>query len=583
MSKPYFHHFLSRPVPTFPALSNRQKWAWHLLAGVTIGFGLNYIYWRWSQSLNPDAIGFSVLVASLETFVLFGTLLFFYDIWDEPDSLGGGKCVPLPASKTKTQQDIKVDVFITTFDEETALVEPTILATKSLQPVPGVSVEIFVLDDGHRADMSKLAQRHGVGYFARKGNRGFKAGNLSNALMQTDGAFFVICDADTLLQPTFLKNTLGYFDDPKVSWVQTPHWFYDVASGQSWENACARWSGFLAKPVALVLRLLTGRTVAIKDHYLVDSAIFFDVIQRRRDRHNASFCCGAGSIHRREAVFENALREKANTLKSLQKIDFAGGGSALTSRTYLQLFKFHVSEDLFTSIQAHANGWKSVYHPNIEARMLSPWSAKAWAVQRLKYAGGTFDILLNANPLFKSGLHWTKKIHYLATFWSYVSSLVLLFLLLAPVVSLLTGLAPIKANSVTYFMHLLPVLIANELAMNATSKGYSHNAARILQVGTLFIQLRALCLVLRGCAPKFPATPKTPNRMTELRYSLPNIALLSVLLLSAVWGLACFFRGFEAYTATFLTMNIFWIFWAASALGRVIYATSIAPKLPVSS
>jgi hypothetical protein len=71
--------------------------------------------------------------------------------------------------------------------------------------------------------------------------------------------------------------------------------------------------------------------------------------------------------------------------------------------------------------------------------------------------------------------------------------------------------------------------------------------------------------------------------MTELRYSLPNIALLSVLLLSAAWGIACFLRGVEAYTATFLTMNIFWIFWAASALGRVIYATSIAPKWPVSA
>src|SRR3712207_7809011 len=35
----------------------------------------------------------------------------------------------------------------------------------------------------------------------------------------------------------------------------------------------------------------------------------FDVILRRRNWANASFCCGAGSIHRREAVMEAALRQ----------------------------------------------------------------------------------------------------------------------------------------------------------------------------------------------------------------------------------------------------------------------------------
>ncbi|MCB4379810.1 hypothetical protein FZX02_04935 [Synechococcus sp. MU1644] len=117
----------------------------------------------------------------------------------------------------------------------------------------------------------------------------------------------------------------------------------------------------------------------------------------------------------------------------------------------------------------HDAGWTSVYHPHVEARMLSPWSMSAWAAQRFKYAGGTFDIAVWDNPVFRRGLTWRHKLHYGATFWSYFSTLWAPILLLAPVVSLLTGLAPVRAYSSEFFQHFLPAVVLGELAMLAAA------------------------------------------------------------------------------------------------------------------
>jgi len=42
--------------------------------------------------------------------------------------------------------------------------------------------------------------------------------------------------------------------------------------------------------------------------------MFYDIIQRRRNWANASFCCGAGSVHRREAVMESALKAYSKSI-----------------------------------------------------------------------------------------------------------------------------------------------------------------------------------------------------------------------------------------------------------------------------
>lgn len=578
--QPYFSAFSGVNPPELAPLSSREKSAWHLMAGVTIGFGLWYLHWRWTASLNPDAIVFSILIAGCETVAFVGTALFFFDIWDEGDT----EQPPPPQTRKVVgldgDGDITVDVFVTSFDEEISIVEPTLTAARALRVPSGIRVKVFLLDDGNRPEMRQLATDTGVQYLYRVDNRGFKAGNLASALFQTGGDFIVICDADTRLFPSFLENTLGYFRDARVSWVQTPHWFYDLPPGSPWSDILVRKFGRWARYAAPLLEKVTGQKRCGADLFLSDPLLFFDVIQRRRNRNAASFCCGAGSIHRREAVFDNALCEQGAHLGQVTKAQSVASGKTLLKRLDLQPFRFHVSEDIFTSIQQHQKGWKSVYHPHIEARMLSPWSVSAWAVQKLKYAGGTFDIMLRANPLFRRGMPWRCKLHYMATFWSYLAILWLPILVLAPAYSLLTGYAPMVSYSPEFFAHILPVLIANELAMSLACKGNNIAAGRVLSIGTLDIQWRAFLQVLGGQKPHFPPTPKTPVISTSFRHAAPNLVLLVFLWAAVAYGGWKYVLGADSYSTGFFWVNLFWVLWVSLALGRVVICALSKPMMP---
>lgn len=581
---PYFREFENRRPPVRFAMSPKRVRWWQFLAGLTIGFSVWYLHWRWTSSLNADALIFSILVATAETLFFIGTLIFFHDIWAEGDT---DKKRP-PSCRRDVGADtagpVCVDVFITTFDEDVEIVKPTIVDAKNLQVPKNVVLNIWILDDGRRAEFHRLSQDMGVGYFQRTDNRGFKAGNLKNALLQTSGDFIVICDADTRVFPRFLENTLGYFRDPNVAWVQTPHWFYDIPEGVEWrdkfESKLPHWTPlWVTASLAWFCEKLSGQTHVGRDPMLSEPAIFFDVIQRRRNRNGASFCCGAGSVHRREALLQVGLQRYGSVT--------ANGSETGCLLADFEPFKFHVSEDIYTSILLHSDpeaNWKSVYHPDVESRMLSPWTIDAWTTQKLKYAGGTFDIMLKDNPIFNRGMSWQAKLHYLATFWSYLSILWMPIMMFAPVFSLFTGWAPVDAYSLAFFAHILPVLIVSEIAMVVGCKGHNVNVGRLLSVGGFAINLRALVLVLMGKRPKFPATPKTPV-FSDDRFSrvVPNVFVLALMISSVGFGLWAQSAHVAGYSSSFLLVNIIWIAWNSIGHFRMIAIAMWRPDTPQSA
>lgn len=580
---PYFAAFLHRTPDRVSDFGGAARHLWHLAAGVTIGLGLWYLHWRWTASLNPEAWAFSLAVVLAETLAFVGMLLFYFNIWDEGDTPRR----PPPDSRAvaglEGDGDILVDIFITTYDEGPEIVGPSITAAKALHVPPGIRFHVHVLDDGARPEMRALCQHSEVGYLARRDNRGFKAGNLANALFATEGDFVVICDADTQVFPTFLAETLGYFRDPNVAWVQTPHWFFDIPEGEPWGDWLTRVLGRRARILAPLVRRVTGRPRVGADPFLSEPAMFFDVIQRRRNRHNASFCCGAGSVHRREAIFHNALTEQGRKLMRTEKLASLVDVRPLLHRVDMQPFRYHVSEDIFTSLQQQSNGWKSVYHPEPLARMLSPWTMKAWATQKLKYAGGTYDIMFRTGLIFRRGLPWQTRLHYLATYWSYLGALWVPVLFLAPVVATVTGVAPVDAYSIEFFLHLLPLLACNELAMTLATKGHDIHAGRVLSLATLTIQWRALLQVVRGEKPHFPPTPKTPVVSDGLRHAMPNLVLLAVMGFAAAYGLWAHANGSEGHSLSLLVVNFFWMAINAVALVRITGAAFWRPRLPDGS
>ncbi|MBH0188679.1 MAG: glycosyltransferase [Nitrospira sp.] len=87
---------------------------------------------------------------------------------------------------------------------------------------------MYVLDDGHRDEAKQLAAALGCGYLRRPDRpRHAKAGNLNHALRMTDGDLVAVFDVDHIPARTFLKETIGFFNDPDVAFVQTPHHFYN--------------------------------------------------------------------------------------------------------------------------------------------------------------------------------------------------------------------------------------------------------------------------------------------------------------------------------------------------------------------
>jgi cellulose synthase (UDP-forming) len=275
-----------------------------------------------------------------------------------------------------------------------------------------MSISIHVLDDGGRENMKLVAYGEGVNYIIREGNVGFKAVNLRNAMEQTGGDFIVICDAVTRPLPTMLENTMGYFKDPSVAWVQTPQWFFDLPEGKPLDKVLEKYLSTPGSHLGKLIQKVIGPVQVGQDPFVNDPKIFYDVIQRRRNWCNAYFCCGAGSIHRREALMEAALKTYAEQLDSdvesiknkVMKItgekEIDQGLIDLVNQQSLMdneftPYRFHVSEDIYTSIILHSDSdrnWKSVLHPEVESKILSSQDLLTWTIQRFKYAGGTLDI-----------------------------------------------------------------------------------------------------------------------------------------------------------------------------------------------
>lgn len=240
---------------------------WTRLAVVlTVILGLNYVAWRWTDSLNWDAWWIAVPLVVAETYSLIDVMLFGMTVWQ----LKIRKGAPAPP------HDATVDVLITTYNEDLDMVMTTALAAQRIRHPHST----WILDDGARPELKALAEVHGLGYVTRSEDwtanvpRHAKAGNLNNALMVTHGEFLLILDADQIPEPDILEKTLGYFNNRRVALVQTPQYFSNVPT---------------------------------HDPLGSQAPLFYGPIQQGKDGWNAAFFCGSNAILRREALMQLGL------------------------------------------------------------------------------------------------------------------------------------------------------------------------------------------------------------------------------------------------------------------------------------
>jgi len=234
-----------------------------LIVVLTAIAGTNYVVWRWLASVNWDSWWIAVPLVLAETYSLIDSLLFGLGAW----RIRERSTAPPP------DPEATVDVLVTTYNEPLDLVMRTALAAKAIR----FPHSTWILDDGDRPELRRLAEAEGIGVILRSKAwtadvpRHAKAGNLNNALMVTEGEYLLILDADQVPHPEILHRTLGWFGDDDVALVQTPQWF--VNTPQS-------------------------------DPLGSQAPLFYGPIQQSKDGWNAAFFCGSNAILRREALMQ---------------------------------------------------------------------------------------------------------------------------------------------------------------------------------------------------------------------------------------------------------------------------------------
>jgi cellulose synthase (UDP-forming) len=599
----YFDKFEDRkPEPPLPYSPGIELLAQFFIT-MSLVIGGWYISWRWMHSLNYDALLYSLMLVLAETGAYIGLLLFSFNLWKTRD-VPSQSAPRLQADCERSgrgigdDEAVSVDVFFPTFDEEPELVRLSVQDAKKIRYPHPINICIHVLDDGKRESMAAMAAEEGVNYITRADNVGFKAGNLRHAMELTHGQFILICDADTRPFPTILENCMGYFRDPDVAWVQTPQWFYDIPEGTRLPEWLARYTGRAGRGIGSLIERVAGPITIGADPFVNDPKMFYDVLLRRRNWANAAFCCGAGSLHRREAVMESALRryaaavektflERANAIREVTRE--ANTDPALKRKMIqsvaqieeLTPYNFHVSEDIYTSIHLHSDPsrvWKSVQHPTVESKMLSPQDLLTWTLQRFKYAGGTLDIAANDDFLLRRGLSLKQRIMYLATIWSYLGGLWNVVFMLAPIIYLFTAIAPVSAYSADFYIHILPFLVLNEFASMFALWGLAGYKAKSNYLAFFPINLRAIWTVIKGREIKFPVTPKQRQEGNFCHLVLPQAIVIGLTAAGIVYAWSAFMWHNSNHSLAGVLVNTFWGLNNILALSGLVLAAFWKPE-----
>ena len=586
MKEFYFSKFENRKPYTAIQNNEYRTLLFQFTAILTVFFGVSYLIWRWRFSLNQDALWFAIPLALAETLSFIGTILAIINFWSYKDPEKKPPVHFLSEIENlygRTDRAIRIDIFIATYNEDVELVRYSIRdAKKIIYPFSDVQIKIYVLDDGRRdgrdtskQNMKQVALEENINYLTREHNSGYKAGNLKNALEQTNGDLFVIFDADTRPFPEFLKNTIGYFRNKKVAWVQTPQWFYDTTEP---EKLSARINSGLKiqnSKIKETINFLFGKININEDIFGNDPRLFYDVILRKRNYYNAAFCCGAGSLHRREAVLNLALKDFAD--QTIKKNSIEKKISLLKNE--LTPFKYHASEDIYTSIMLHAdkeNKWESIQHPDIECKMLSTQDLDSWVKQHQRYAEGSLDIAFTDNPLFKKGLSLCQRICYFNTIWSYFSPLWIIIFLISPIIFFYTLALPMQAYNFDFFKHFLIFQILNTIAFTLGCWGIETKRGEQYYIAGFWYMLKSLVAVIKRKKIKFNVTPKEKNNASHLKHIAPHIVIIGLGFLGISYNIILLANNKHVNVAGFAA-NTFWFLFNAVSLSIMIRAALWKP------
>ncbi len=302
----------------------------------------------------------------------------------------------------------EVDLLIPTYNEPLSLVKYTALAAMNID-WPADRLNVYLLDDGRRAEFRSFCAEAGIGYMTRDNNRDAKAGNINRALGRLGAPFVAIFDSDHVPTRSFLQLTMGWFErDPKLAMLQTPHHLYS--------------------PDPFERNLRQFRVVPN------EGELFYGVVQDGNDFWNAACFCGSCAVMRRAA---------------LDEVD----GIAVET----------VTEDMHTSLRLQMGGWNTAYINIPQAAGLATELLSSHVRQRIRWARGMVQVLRLENPLFAPGLSIAQRLCYFNAMLHFLYALPRLIFLTAPLIYLIFGHTNIPGFAAAILAYAVPHLVLSYL------------------------------------------------------------------------------------------------------------------------
>jgi cellulose synthase (UDP-forming) len=381
--------------------------------------------------------------------------------------------------------------------------EPFEIVEKTLRAAAAINYPDFkvcVADDRDDPMVKALCGELGFTHMARPTHESRKAGNLNHVFERLSAPFLLVLDADQVPHRNILQVMMGYFTISRVGFV-TSYQAYNVPAGDPWDNR---------------------------------DRVFYGIMQKARNATNSAISCGSGVIYRRTA---------------LQEI---GGFST-----------WNLVEDVYTSLELHAKGWKSVYHAFPVTVGTAPTEISSQVKQRWQWAVDSLRILFWRCPLFTKGLTWEQRFSYLGFGYHY-----LLFGIAYPIFFLLPawGLFAdsffLATSPAEFIAWRLPYLVLFLIFNRVTTEKLHRIKNFRSQAGLFPVFFSAVlnALLSRNRVPKYSVTSKVAEQSTfteRLRHICPHLFIISINVAAIIYG----FCAGQSLSA-FYWVNTFWGLWA---------------------
>lgn len=393
----------------------------------------------------------------------------------------------------------KVAIHVPTFNEPFELVKETLDRLLKLD-YPADRVVIMVADDSTRpecaAPIRDYCAKIGIQYHTRADRVGYKAGALNMLLEKTpvDCNLLAIIDADYQVEPEYLRETVGFFVDPDLGWLQTP---------QDYRN---RHQSFLTE-----------------QYYLADAYFYRTILPSRNEENSIIFCGTMGMLRMRAVLEVGGWNEKC------------------------------ITEDAELSVRLLNAGWNSLYVNKTYGRGLIPPTFEAYKKQHYRWAFGGGRILRTHFFRFVFGrFSFRQRLDYLVGSFNWFEGAfifaIALFILTMAGMDLAGSDVVTHHDSEILLVGLVPLFLLLDgltrvhlvlrRAVNLTFGG----TLRILGMwfSVKFSDMRAALKALIGLQIPFVRTPKAPAKR-------PTRA--------EAWGIALKLTRFESFMAVILALG----------------------------